>query len=93
MSSPQCARCSRKDFEPMGRAPFADELGARIAGEVCVECWAAWKKHQMLLINHYGLNLRDRAARDFLVKNLRSFLFSEGEGEEIDTSKEGEITW
>ena len=93
MSTPSCARCGREAFEPMGRAPFTDELGTRIADEVCGECWEAWKKHQMLLINHYGLNLRDRRARDFLLKNLRAFLFSEGEGEEIDTSKEGEVSW
>jgi len=77
----------------MGRAPFADALGARIANGVCVDCWEAWKKHQMLLINHYGLNLRDRKARDFLIRNLLSFLFSEGEGESIDTTKEGEVSW
>jgi Fe-S cluster biosynthesis and repair protein YggX len=48
----------------------------------------------MLLINHYGLNVRDPRAREFLVTNLRSFLFAEGDDQaEIDTSKEGNVNW
>ena len=71
-------------------APFPNELGQRISAEVCEECWEAWKHHQMLLINHYGLNLQDSNARTFLITNLKSFLFAEGPaGASIDTSKEG----
>jgi Fe-S cluster biosynthesis and repair protein YggX len=48
----------------------------------------------MLLINHYGLNLQEERAREFLYTNLRSFLFSEGEDSaEIDTSQEGNVSW
>jgi Fe-S cluster biosynthesis and repair protein YggX len=75
----RCARC---------------ELGQRISAEVCEECWEAWKHHQMLLINHYGLNLQDSNARTFLITNLKSFLFAEGPaGASIDTSKEGDVSW
>lgn len=90
----RCARCEREDVHPMGAAPFPNELGERVAGEICGDCWEEWKHHQMLLINHYGLNLRDTNARQFLMQNMRSFLFSEGPaGAEIDTSKEGEVSW
>ncbi len=48
----------------------------------------------MVIINHYGLNVRDPKAREFLIANLRSYLFSEGEGgAEIDDSKEGSVEW
>jgi len=93
MTTKTCARCGKEDFVQIDRAPFADELGERIVATTCAECWEDWKKHQMLLINHYGLNLRDRSAREFLLKNLRSFLFGEGDAEIIDTSREGDVSW
>ncbi|MFQ5678089.1 MAG: oxidative damage protection protein [Gemmatimonadota bacterium] len=89
-----CARCEREDVPPTGRAPFPNELGRRVAEEICVECWEAWKRQQMLLINHYGLNLMDVNAREFLLQNMKSFLFAEGPaGAEIDTSQEGNVSW
>ena len=90
----RCPRCEREGVAPLGSAPFPNELGQRIAAEICVECWEAWKHHQMLLINHYGLNLQDANARTFLITNLKSFLFAEGPaGATIDTSKEGRVSW
>lgn len=90
----RCVRCERDDVDPMRPPPFPNELGERISREICQACWDEWKERQMLLINHYGLNLQDREARTFLFTNLRSFLFAEGpEGAEIDTSREGEVDW
>ncbi len=90
----RCHRCGEGGREPVGNAPFPNDLGKRIAAGICVSCWEEWKKRQMLLINHYGLDVRDTGAREFLVANLRSFLFAEGGGEaEIDTSQEGKISW
>jgi Fe-S cluster biosynthesis and repair protein YggX len=89
-----CARCGREDGAPMGAPPFADDLGARIASSICADCWEEWKRRQMVIINHYGLNVRDPKARTFLLANLRSFLFSEGDGDaEIDTSRQGDVSW
>lgn len=89
-----CARCGRADRAPLGAAPFPDEMGARIASSICGECWEEWKRRQLVIINHYGLNVRDPKARAFLIVNLRSFLFGEGEGgAEIDTSKQGDVSW
>jgi Fe-S cluster biosynthesis and repair protein YggX len=48
----------------------------------------------MLLINHYGLRVREAEARAFLISNMRSFLFGEGdEPAEIDGSREGDVRW
>lgn len=90
----QCVRCGTSDAEPLSSAPFQNELGDRILREICRDCWEDWKERQMLLINHFGLNLRDRESREFLVRNLRDFLFSEGPGgADIDTSMEGRVDW
>ena len=88
----RCARCGEPDRERLSTPPFPNELGERVVAEICSPCWEEWKSHQMLLINHYGLRVRDPRAREFLVANLRSFLFGEGDAAaEIDTSQEGKI--
>jgi len=38
-------------------------------------CWAEWLKTQQQLINHYGLNLREPKAKEFLFNNMEQFLF------------------
>lgn len=90
----RCVRCGQDDREPIARRPFPNDLGDRLVAEICAVCWEEWKQRQMLLINHYGLNVREPRAREFLVTNLRAFLFGEGEEQaEIDTSKEGDVQW
>ncbi|MCC7052593.1 MAG: oxidative damage protection protein [Gemmatimonadaceae bacterium] len=86
-----CSRCSttRAGFE---RPPFPGAIGQRVLGEICQACWADWLKQQTMLINHYGLNVMDPQARQFLVKNMGSFLFRTGDAAEIDTSKQGTIS-
>ena len=71
----RCSRCGRSDVAPILAAPFPNETGRRIASEICAECWEAWKKHQMALINHYALNVRDAEARNFLTATMDGFLF------------------
>lgn len=89
-----CVRCEGPGRVPMGAAPFQNELGQRIATSICSVCWEEWKQRQMVIINHYGLNVRDPKARAFLIANLKSYLFGEGEGgAEIDTEKEGTVDW
>jgi len=89
-----CARCGGADRVRLSTPPFPDELGQRLRAEICLPCWEEWKQRQMLLINHYGLRVRDPAARDFLLTNLRSFLFGEGdETADIDTDQQGKISW
>ena len=49
--------------------------------------------YQTMLINHYGLNVRDPEAKKMLTENLEKFLFSTGDTEQVDTSKQGTINW
>lgn len=88
-----CTRCDRPDPTPLAAAPFADERGQRILREICADCWEEWKQRQMLLINHYGLSVREPKAREFLYQNLEAFLFGGGDEASIDTSQEGTINW
>ena len=50
-------------------------------------------KQQTMLINHYGLNVMDPQARQFLTRNMEAFLFKAGEGDAVDTSKQGTISY
>ena len=87
-----CARCgqTREGFE---KPPFPGTIGARVMEEICQTCWAEWVRQQMMLINHYGLNLMDQQARAFLTKQMTAFLFDAGEHDEIDTTKKGTINY
>lgn len=86
-----CTRCgqTRDGFE---RPPFPGAIGARAGEEICQHCWGDWLKQQTMLINHYGLNVMDPQARQFITRNMEAFLFKRGESSEIDTSKQGTIS-
>jgi Fe-S cluster biosynthesis and repair protein YggX len=86
-----CSRCgqTREGFE---RAPFPGPIGARVVEEICQQCWSDWLRQQTMLINHYGLNVMDPQARQFLTRNMEAFLFKRGDEAEIDTSKQGTIS-
>jgi Fe-S cluster biosynthesis and repair protein YggX len=58
--------------------PFPGELGERIFNQVSQLAWQMWLEQQVLLINHYGLNLADPAARAFLTEQTEEFFFGEG---------------
>ena len=92
MADVQCTRCNqtREGFE---KGPFPGKIGERIVGEICRDCWGQWLKQQTMLINHYGLNVMDPQARQFLTKNLEAFLFKAGREEHVDTTKQGTINW
>ncbi|MGH7475828.1 MAG: oxidative damage protection protein [Longimicrobiales bacterium] len=92
MSEIQCVRCG-KTGQPIERAPLRNELGERIHASVCRDCWSEWLRYQTALINHYGLDVRDKQARDFLSSNMEAFCFRTGETESIDTSQEGNVSW
>ena len=88
----KCARCGQKR-PALGYAPIPTELGQRIGASVCQPCWAEWLQKQTMLVNHYGLNVVDPDAQNFLFDNMNGFFFSGGEVSQIDTSKQGSINW
>jgi Fe-S cluster biosynthesis and repair protein YggX len=92
MAEVSCARCGQTR-EGLARVPFPGEVGQRLLREVCQQCWGDWLKQQTMLINHYGLNVMDPQARDFLRRNMEAFFFKSGKEEDVDTSKKGTINW
>lgn len=88
----RCRRCAN-DAAPLEKAPFRNELGERILGEICAQCWKEWLQHQTLLINHYGLDPRDASAKKFLYEQIEQVLFEGDSGKTIDTSQQGSIEW
>ena len=92
MSEITCVRCGQVGPQ-IAKPPFRNELGTRIHEQICQRCWDQWLRYQTALINHNGLDVRDKPAREFLTANLQAFLFKTGETEEIDTSQQGKISW
>ncbi len=73
----QCAKLN-PELPALDLPPFPGELGQRIFENISKEAWAQWKDHSVLLINHYGLNLADPEAQNFLTAQMEEFLFGGG---------------
>lgn len=75
----QCAYLKKEaeglDFPPY---PAHTPLGQRIWNEVSKEAWAAWLKHQTMLVNENRLNLADQRARQYLARQMEQFFFGAG---------------
>lgn len=80
MATVTCARCS-ETREGMAFQPFQNELGRRAYEQICGVCWGEWLKFQQQLINHYGLNLREPQAKEFLFQHMEQHLFSGAGGQ------------
>ena len=91
MPAVECARCG-KEKDGFERAPFPGVIGARVLAGTCRDCWADWLKQQTMLINHYGLNVMDPQARQFLTRNMDAFLFKTGQQDDVDTTRQGTIS-
>ena len=92
MAEIECVRCGEAG-DQLPKPPLRTELGERVHASICTTCWSEWLAYQQALINHYGLDVRDREARDFLTKNMEAYLFETEEPEDIDTTQEGNIAW
>jgi Fe-S cluster biosynthesis and repair protein YggX len=75
MPTIHCTRCGL-DRERQAFQPFPNELGRRAFEEICRDCWQEWTRYQQQLINHYGLDLRDSQAKEFLLQQMEQFLFT-----------------
>jgi Fe-S cluster biosynthesis and repair protein YggX len=70
-----CVRCGQQR-DAMPFRPFQNELGLRVYEQICGVCWADWLKTQQQLINHYSLQVREPQAKEFLFKQMETFLFT-----------------
>jgi Fe-S cluster biosynthesis and repair protein YggX len=72
--------CKKLGTEELGLEypPLPSELGKQIFNHISKHAWQMWLSHQTILINEYRLNMLDPEAREFLVKEMKKFLFEEG---------------
>ncbi len=73
----QCAKL-KKEAEGFDMAPYPGEMGKKIYDSVSKEAWLMWLAHQTMLINEHRLSMLDPKAREFLTKEMNSFLFEDG---------------
>ena len=72
-----CAKLGR-DLEALPDRPFPGQLGERIYNEISLQAWELWPQQATNLINHYGLNMADPRANEFLFEQMEEFFFGEG---------------
>ena len=77
---PRTIQCSylKREAEGLDYATYPGELGKRIYASISKEAWAAWMKHQTMLVNENRLNLADQRARQYLARQMENFLFGAG---------------
>jgi Fe-S cluster biosynthesis and repair protein YggX len=73
----QCVLLKR-EAPGLDRVPYPGPLGQRIFNEVSKEAWAAWVRHQTMLINEYRLTPVDPKARKFLEAEMEKYFFGGG---------------
>ena len=73
----QCVKLGR-EAEGLDFPPYPGELGKRIFEKVSKEAWAAWIKHQTMLVNENRLNLADIKARKYLAEQMEAHFFGTG---------------
>lgn len=78
----ECAKYGL-ELPALNRPPFPGPLGQRIYDEVSQLAYSQWQEQATLIINHYGLNMADPRAQEYLFQQMEAFLFDEGEDEEI----------
>lgn len=77
---PRTVQCIKlgQEAEGLDFPPYPGEIGKRIFESVSKEAWAAWLKHQTMLVNENRLNLADQRARDYLRRQMESHFFGGG---------------
>lgn len=69
----------KKEAESLRVAPFPGALGQKILAEISAEAWQQWLTRQTMFINEYRLSLVDAKAREFLMTEMKKFLFEDDE--------------
>lgn len=74
----ECARFGQ-ELPALERPPFPGEMGERIYNNISKLAWSMWQQQSTILINHYGLNMADPRAQEFLMEQMEEFFFGEGD--------------
>lgn len=76
----------KKESEALDKPPFPNALGQKIFESISKEAWQQWLGRQTMFINENRLNLLDSKAREFLMSEMKKFLF-----EDQDRKPEGYV--
>lgn len=71
-----CAKFKR-ELPGLDAPPYPGEIGQRLYDNVSRMAWDLWESQATLLINHYGLNMADPRAQNFLLEQMEEFLFAD----------------
>lgn len=72
-----CVKLGR-EAEGLDFPPLPGEMGKKMFDNVSKEAWAAWVKHQTMLINENRLSLADSRARQYLAQQMQNYFFGSG---------------
>jgi Fe-S cluster biosynthesis and repair protein YggX len=72
-----CIKLGR-EAEGLDFPPVPGEMGKKLWENVSKEAWAAWQKHQTMLVNENRLNLADTRARKYLMTQMEKYFFGDG---------------
>ncbi len=72
-----CVKFGR-ELPGLEKPPFPGDLGQRIYENISQQGWQLWTNQVTILINHYGLNMADPRAQDFINEQMEDFFFGEG---------------
>lgn len=84
-----CLKTNR-ELPGMDRPPMPGELGQRIYDNISQMAWEMWMEQVTILINHYGLNMADPNAQEFLNQQMEEFFFGVGAQMPEDWVPEGQ---
>ncbi|MBI4125818.1 MAG: Fe(2+)-trafficking protein [Deltaproteobacteria bacterium] len=73
MANIQCARCGNEG-PPPDFIPYEGALKAAIVSQICSECWEAWKKMSVMVINEFRLTPFLPEHRQVLEQHMKDFL-------------------
>lgn len=71
-----CVKLQR-ELPGLEKPPFPGKLGQRIYEQISQQAYDMWPAQQVLIINHYGLNMADPESRKILREQMEEFFFGQ----------------
>ena|SRR5713226_3880119 len=65
----------KRELPGLEKPPFPGELGKRIYEHISQRAYNMWPEQQVLIINHYSLNMADPESRKILREQMEEFFF------------------
>jgi len=65
----------KRELPGLDKPPFPGQLGQRIFEQISKQAFDMWPAQQVLIINHYSLNMADPESRKILRDQMEDFFF------------------